>query len=101
VAHLTRSSLGFYRESNAPALVSVTALLESSVELLRSKVKAKRATVLKDWDGDLHINAVGDIPAVLHNQGDAWNRPGTMGQQTNRRQTRRGHQGTLRYGWRA
>ena len=42
IAHITRQSLGFYRESNAPALTSVNAVLESAVDLLKSKIKAKQ-----------------------------------------------------------
>ncbi len=59
IAHITRQSLGFYRESNAPASLSVNAVLDSAVDLLKSKVKAKRATVEKQWDEEVRITGVG------------------------------------------
>ena len=43
-------SLGIYRESNAPALMSVNAVLESAVDLLKSRIKAKHAMIEKQWD---------------------------------------------------
>jgi PAS domain S-box-containing protein len=59
VAHITRQSLGFYRESNAPALTSVTTVLDSVLDLLKNRIKAKHATVDRQWDGDVQITAVG------------------------------------------
>jgi PAS domain S-box-containing protein len=60
IAHITRQSLGFYRESNAPALLSVNAVLDSAVELLKSRAKAKHATVEKEWDEEeVRITGVG------------------------------------------
>ena len=59
IAHITRQSLGFYRESNAPAVLSVNAVLDSTIDLLKSKVKAKRATVDKQWDEEIRITGVG------------------------------------------
>lgn len=59
IAHITRQSLGFYRESNAPAVLSVNAVLDSAVDLLKSKVKAKQATVEKQWDEETRITGVG------------------------------------------
>lgn len=68
VAHITRMSLGFYRESNAPALTSVNAVLESALELLTKKVGSKRAVVLKEWDGDVQAMAVaGELRQVFSN----------------------------------
>jgi signal transduction histidine kinase len=59
VAHITRQSLGFYRESSAPAPTSVTAVLDSAVDLLKSKITAKHAIIEKQWDGDVQVTAVG------------------------------------------
>jgi PAS domain S-box-containing protein len=59
VAHIARQSLGFYRESNAPALTSVPAVLESVIDLLKNKIKTKHAAIEKQWQGDLQIRAVG------------------------------------------
>jgi len=68
VAHITRQSLGFYRESNAPALTSVNAVLDSAVDLLKSKITAKLAVIEKQWDGDLEVTAVpGELRQVFSN----------------------------------
>jgi signal transduction histidine kinase len=68
IAHITRQSLGFYRESTAPALTSVHAVLESAVELLKSRIRAKGAVIEKQWDGDVEITAVaGELRQVFSN----------------------------------
>ena len=59
IAHITRQSLGFYRESNAPALLSVNSVLESAVDLLKSRIKAKNATIHKQWDEEIKITGLG------------------------------------------
>ncbi len=67
-AHITRQSLGFYRESNAPALTSVNAVLESAVDLLKNKIKAKNAVIEKQWDDDVQVTAVaGELRQVFTN----------------------------------
>jgi signal transduction histidine kinase len=68
VAHITRQSLGFYREGNAAALTSVNAVMESAVDLLKSKIAAKRAVIEREWDGDVEITAVaGELRQVFSN----------------------------------
>jgi len=68
IAHITRQSLGFYREFNAPALTSVRAVLESAVDLLKSKIKSKQAVIEKEWDEDVEVIAVaGELRQVFSN----------------------------------
>ena len=68
IAHITRQSLGFYRESNAPALTSVNAVLESAVDLLKSRIKAKHAVIEKEWEGDVQVTGVaGELRQVFSN----------------------------------
>ena len=68
VAHITRQSLGFYRESNAPTLTSIGAVLDSAIDLQKSKINAKHAIVDKQWDGDVQISAVaGELRQVFSN----------------------------------
>jgi signal transduction histidine kinase len=68
IAHITRQSLGFYRESNAPALTSVNAVLDSAIDLLKSKIDQKRAMVERDWRADVRIVAVaGELRQVFSN----------------------------------
>jgi PAS domain S-box-containing protein len=59
VSHITRQALGFYRESSVPAEVSVSAILDSAVDVLQSRIKAKGAKIEKQYDKDLQITAVG------------------------------------------
>jgi len=68
IAYITRQSLGFYRESNAPALTTIHELLESAVELLKSRVMAKKAVIEKQWGGNVQIIAVaGELRQVFSN----------------------------------
>jgi PAS domain S-box-containing protein len=68
IAHITRQSLGFYRETDTAAIVSVNAVLESAVDLMKSKIKAKRAVIQKDWDRNAEIVALaGELRQVFSN----------------------------------
>ncbi len=68
IAHITRQSLGFYRESNAPSLTSVAVVLESAVDVLKSRIKMKRAVVRKDFQDDVEILALaGELRQVFAN----------------------------------
>jgi len=68
VAHIARQSLGFYRESNAPALTSVNELLDSAIELLKGKINDKRAVIEKNCRADIQITAVaGELRQVFSN----------------------------------
>ena len=68
VTHITRQSLGFYRETNRPTPASVTAILDSAIEVLQSRIKAKSAVIERKWDGDVHVTAVaGELRQVFSN----------------------------------
>jgi signal transduction histidine kinase/CheY-like chemotaxis protein len=68
VAHIARQSLGFYRESNAPTLTSVNGLLDSAIDMLKSKINEKQAVIEKDWRGEVRITAVaGELRQVFSN----------------------------------
>jgi PAS domain S-box-containing protein len=68
VAHITRQTLGFYRESSAPAAVSVATVLDAAEDLLRAKINAKRASIEKRYDLDRHVAAVpGELRQVFSN----------------------------------
>jgi PAS domain S-box-containing protein len=68
VAHITRQSLGFYRESTAAVPTSVAAVLESAIEVLKSRIKAKHALIEKQWDGNVQVTAVaGELRQVFTN----------------------------------
>jgi PAS domain S-box-containing protein len=83
ISHITQQSLGFYRESNGPAFTSVGEVMESAVDLLKSKIKAKHARIEKQWDRDVQISAVsGELRQVfcnlLFNSLDAIDHKGTV-----------------------
>ena len=68
ITHITRQSLGFYRESNASALMSVNEALESAVDVLESKIKAKQAVIEKQWSTDVQLTGVaGELRQVFSN----------------------------------
>lgn len=68
IAHITRQSLGFYRESNAPTLTTINSVVESAVDLMESKIKSKKAIVVKQWDSDVQVIAVaGELRQVFSN----------------------------------
>jgi PAS domain S-box-containing protein len=68
IAHITRLSLGFYRESEAVGNIPLRAVLESTLDLLKSKIKAKQAVIEKDWDGNGEITAKeGELRQIFSN----------------------------------
>jgi PAS domain S-box-containing protein len=68
ISVITRQALGFYRESSAPATVSVAAIMDSAVEVLRSRIKAKHAAIRKEYAGNLRVLAVtGELRQVFSN----------------------------------
>jgi signal transduction histidine kinase len=68
MAHITGQALGFYRESTGRSLTSVNAVLDSALELLQGKIRAKRAVIEKHWDGDAQVVAVpGELRQVVSN----------------------------------
>jgi signal transduction histidine kinase len=68
IAHITRQSLGFYRESNAPAITSITALMNSAIDLLKGKIDEKQASVEREWRSCPEVVAVaGELRQVFSN----------------------------------
>ncbi len=59
VSHITRQVLGFYREGSALKRVTVDSVMDSTLDLLQSKIRAKQAKIEKRYRGDLEIKAVG------------------------------------------
>jgi PAS domain S-box-containing protein len=55
VSHLTRQTLGFYRESKLPSSIELSELIDSVLRIQSNKLKAKNITVQK---------AYGDCPSI-------------------------------------
>ena len=62
ISHITRQTLGFYRESSSPKPVPVGSVMDSATDLLRAKIKLKKVTLEKQYKGD---NKVMGIPGEL------------------------------------
>ena len=68
VAHITRQSLGFYRETTGPVSVSISQLLDDSIDMLQSRITAKNAEIVREWTSELVIHAVpGELRQVFSN----------------------------------
>ncbi|MEO8727114.1 MAG: ATP-binding protein [Acidobacteriaceae bacterium] len=68
IAYITRQTLGFYQESSAPAAFKVTALLDSVISLMQSKITSARVMVQKQCDDGLQMRGVfGELRQVLTN----------------------------------
>jgi two-component system NtrC family sensor kinase len=68
IAHITRQTLGFYRESTHPTTFFVAPLLESVLDLLQSRIRSKCAMVERRCDKNLQITAIsGELRQVLAN----------------------------------
>jgi two-component system NtrC family sensor kinase len=68
IAHITRQTLGFYRESSLPTAFPIAPLLESVVDLLRSKIKSKHAIIEMDCEKQLQMTGIaGELRQVLSN----------------------------------
>ena len=61
ISHITRQTLGFYRESSVPIPVSMNTILDSVVDLLRGKIRVKNAIIQKQYaeEEDVRIPAIG------------------------------------------
>jgi PAS domain S-box-containing protein len=49
VAHITRQTLGFYRESNTPERIEIQALIDSVLKLYSNKLRTKEIVVVRDF----------------------------------------------------
>jgi len=68
IAHITRQTLGFYRESSAPTTFHLTVLLDSVVDLLQAKRISKRAIIDKQCEEQLQMTAFqGELRQVVSN----------------------------------
>jgi two-component system NtrC family sensor kinase len=68
ISHITRQTLGFYRESSAPITFHLASLLDSVVDLLQAKTLSKRAILDKQCEEQLEMTAYqGEVRQVLSN----------------------------------
>lgn len=68
VAHITRQTLGFYRENIKPAMADVGKLVQEVIELYGPKLKQKELRLEVEHVGDTRIVAVaGEIRQIISN----------------------------------
>jgi two-component system NtrC family sensor kinase len=68
IAHITRQTLGFYRENSAPITFRLAILLDSVLDLLQAKQISKRAIVDKQCEEQLQMTALqGELRQVVSN----------------------------------
>jgi PAS domain S-box-containing protein len=68
IAHFTRQSHGFYRESTGPVQIQLGAVLESTVDLFQSKIRGKQANLIRNWEADIEITGVpGELRQLFSN----------------------------------
>ncbi len=68
IAHITRQTLGFYRESLHLTTFYVAPLLDSVIDLLKSKIQSKLARVEEQCDAELQMTAMqGEVRQVISN----------------------------------
>jgi PAS domain S-box-containing protein len=59
VSHITRQVLGFYRESTVVKRVGADTIMDSAVDLLQSRIRAKGAHIERRYRGPVDVLAVG------------------------------------------
>jgi signal transduction histidine kinase len=68
IAHITRQTLGFYREISTSKPFQVATLFDSVLDLLQAKIGSKRAIVQKRCPENLQINGFqGELRQVFSN----------------------------------
>ena len=83
VAHITRQTLGFYRESSVPELVEMPVLIESVLKLYSNKLKNKNIAIEREFCSCPPILGMpGELKQVISNlisnAADAVGRDGTI-----------------------
>ena len=68
IAHVTRQTLGFYREAVSPITVPLTRIMDSAVDLYRRKIIDRDARVTKQYRGDFDVTTIpGELRQVFSN----------------------------------
>jgi len=68
VAHITRQTLGFYRDPSLPARMSVTHLLDDLLSVYERRFESRKINVVKQYDGTIEITALsGELRQAFSN----------------------------------
>jgi PAS domain S-box-containing protein len=83
VSHITKQTLGFYRESKVPERIDLPSLIEYVLKLCANKLRAKNITVLREYEECPHVPGISGelkqaISNLISNAADAVNQDGTI-----------------------
>ena len=83
ISHITRQTLGFYRESNVPGPVEIPALVDSVLKIYSNKFKTKNITIQGEFGGCLPIQGLAGelkqaVSNLISNAADAVSDNGTI-----------------------
>ncbi|MBB5064230.1 CHASE3 domain-containing protein [Granulicella mallensis] len=83
VSHITKQTLGFYRESKVPERIDLPSLIEYVLKLCANKLRAKNITVLREYEECPHVPGISGelkqaISNLISNAADAVNEDGTI-----------------------
>lgn len=68
VAHITRQTLGFYRDNSSPLRFSVTQMLDDLLSLYERRFESRNIRLVKQYDQDIEIMAlVGEVRQAFSN----------------------------------
>lgn len=68
VTHITRQTLGFYRDTSSPKDVDLTSLLDNVTDLYARKIRSKNISVVRDYRNCGNIQAfAGELRQVFSN----------------------------------
>lgn len=68
VAHITRQTLGFYRDTSSPVTLNVAQTLDDLLLLYEKRFESRRIKVMKQYDKELEITALaGEIRQAFSN----------------------------------
>ncbi|HEX4605352.1 MAG TPA: PAS domain-containing protein [Candidatus Angelobacter sp.] len=68
VAHVTRQTLGFYRDTTSPRLMNLAKTVEEGIALYQSRIQAKKIVVQREFDQTVEVSGLsGEIRQVISN----------------------------------
>lgn len=68
IMHITRQSVGFYREATRPTLTSIQSLVEAAIDLSKARITARDARIETRWRADVDLCVVpGELIQVFAN----------------------------------
>lgn len=83
ISQITRRALGFYRDSEAPAVTSIDVILDSAIDLLMTNATMSQVTIKRQYNDNVEVMAVsGELRQIftnlIANSLDAVDRRGTI-----------------------